>query len=276
MKKIIGLVLACVMVMTLFAGCGSKKNEDVLKVAMDLKFPPFTYMDDNGKPAGLEVEIANAFGEYLGRKVEIVNTDFSMLIPSLETGEVDIVINDMTIKEERKEKVDFSTPYLYGRTLALLNKDWASKNNITENTTPEELFKKNGRVVGLVGTISVSVPQSYGVEVKEITEIASALMEINNGTADILVGANTIIGDHSAYPNTTQIYWGIPNVSESAMAVKKGNTELLEKANAFIATMYEKDGLYSKLASKYDKAVGEYLKDDTLGLDYIINKPEGK
>ena len=274
MKKIIGAVLTCTLCMVLAVGCGNKKEDDSLKVAMDLKFPPFTYMDDSGQPAGLEVEIASAFAEYLGREVEIVNTDYSMLITALETGEVDIVINDMTIKEEHKEKVDFSTPYLYGRTLALLNNDWAAANNITENTTPEELFKKNGRVVGLIGTISVSVPQSYGVEVKEMTEIASAIMEINNGTADILVGANTIIGDHYAYPNTTQIYWGIPDVSESAMAVKKGNTELLEKANAFIATMYEADGLYSKLAPEYDKEVGEYLKDDSLGLNYIINKPE--
>ncbi len=274
MKKILVLLLACLLMMTLFVGCGNTKNNESLKVAMDLKFPPFTYMDDDGNPAGLEAEIAQAFGEYLGRKVEIINTDFSMLITALETGEADIVINDMTIKEERKEKVDFSTPYLYGRTLALLNKDWAAENNITEDTTPEELFSKGARVVGLAGTISVSVPQSYGVQVNEMTEIASALMEINNGTADILVGANTIIGDHTAYPDTTQIYWGIPDVSESAMAVKKGNTELLEKANAFIATMYEADGLYSKLAPKYDKAIGEYLQDENLGLNYIINKPE--
>lgn len=272
MKKIISLTMVSILFLTMLTGCQSKK-EDVLKVGMDLKFPPFTYMDDNSKPAGLEVDIANALGEYLGKKVEIVNTDFSMLIPALDTGEIDIVINDMTIQKERKEKVDFSSPYIYGRTLALLNKDWAAKNNITDKTTPEELFSKGGRVVGLVGTISVTVPQSYGVEVKEMTEIASALMEINNGTADILVGADTIIGDHYAYPDTTQIYWGMPEVSESAMAVKKGNSELLEKANDFIATMYEKDGLYSKLAPKYDKAIGEYLKDDSLGLDYIINKP---
>ena len=80
---------------------------------MDLKFPPFTEMDENGNSRGIEVDIAKAFGDYLGREVEIINTDFSMLIPALETGEADIVICDMTVNEERKEVVDFSEPYLY-------------------------------------------------------------------------------------------------------------------------------------------------------------------
>ena len=150
-----------------------------------------------------------------------------MLITALETGEADVVISDMAVKEERKEKVDFSDPYRYGRTLALVNKDFAQENNITNDMSPEEFFSIEGeRIVGLSGTISVSVPQSYGAQVEEVTEIASALMEINQNTADVLVGANTILGDHAANPDTTIVYEGIKEYSQSAMAVKKGNTEL--------------------------------------------------
>lgn len=141
----------------------------------------------------IEVDIAKAFGDYLGREVEIINTDFSMLIPALETGEADIIICDMTVNEERKEVVDFSEPYLYGRTLALVGKDFAVRNNVTDEMKPEDFFAiKDARYVGLAGTISVSVPQSYGIPVEEITDVASGLMEINNGTADVFVGANTI------------------------------------------------------------------------------------
>lgn len=279
MKKQIKLLLTIILVFILATGCAksTSKNEDntnePLKVAMDLKYPPFTSMDEKGNPQGLEVDIAKALGEYLGRQVEIINTDFSMLIPALETGEVDIVISDMSIKEERKEKVDFSTPYLYSRTLALVNKDFAQKNNISEMTEEEFFAISDAKFVGLAGTISVSVPQSYGVDVKEITEIAPGLMEVSKGTSDVLVGANTIIGDHYAYENTTEIYWGIKQYSQSAMAVKKGNTELLEKANEFIKTMYEPGGFYMEAGNKYDKAIGEYLKDPSLGLEYKIYPP---
>lgn len=104
--------------------------------------------------------------------------------------------------------------------------------------------------------------------------MASGLMEINNGTADVFVGANTIIGNHDAYPDTTEIYWGIKEYSQSAMAVKKGNTELLDQANAFVKTMYEDGGFYKTAGDKYDEAIHNYLKDDSLGLDFIIYPPK--
>ncbi|MGI6006534.1 MAG: transporter substrate-binding domain-containing protein [Ruminococcus sp.] len=284
MKKIWRFFIAAMLLTGLLGGCGpssasaeeQKTGEEPLKVAMDLKFPPFTGTDENGDPEGLEVDIAYALGEYLGRDIEIVNTDFSMLITALETGEADVVISDMTVKEERKEKVDFSEPYLYGRTLALVNKEFAQKNGITDEMTPEEFFSIDGeRVVGLAGTISVSVPQSYGVEVEEVTEVASALMEINQNKADVLVGANTILGDHAANADTTVVYGGIKEYSQSAMAVKKGNTQLLEQLNAFIETMYENGGFYTEAGDKYDAAIGEYLQDENKGLEYVIYPPEG-
>ncbi|MBY0757707.1 transporter substrate-binding domain-containing protein [Sellimonas caecigallum] len=284
MKKKAGVLMAAVLMLGVLGGCASSSEEsgrnpqerEPLKVAMDLKFPPFTGTDENGDPEGLEVDIAYALGEYLDRDIEIVNTDFSMLITSLETGEADVVISDMSIKEERKEKVDFSEPYLYGRTLALVDKDFAEKNHVTNDMTPEEFFSIEGeRVVGLAGTISVSVPQSYGVEVEEVTEIASALMEINQNTADVLVGANTILGDHAANKDTTIVYEGIKEYSQSAMAVKKGNTELLEQLNSFIKSMYEDGGFYMEAGEKYDEAIGEYLQDESKGLEYRIYPPEG-
>lgn len=276
MKKRLSLIMTMLLSMILMIGCSSEEenNENVLKVGMDLKFPPFTYMDENSNPAGLEVDIAYALGEYIGKEVEIVNTDYSMLIPALDQGEIDIVINDMSIKEERKEKVDFSDPYMYGRTLALVNKDFYEKNNISEDMTAEEFFKIDGaRFVGLSGTIGTSVPQSYGVEVNEVTEVASGLMEIKNATADIWIGADTIRGDHASLSDETMIYENIPGASETAMAVKKGNTELLTKVNEFIATMYEDGGLYDTLAPKYDSLIGEYLQDSSLGLEYKTTKP---
>ena len=117
MKKITGVFVSILMAVLILAGCSgqggsAQSGEAPLKVAMDLKFPPFTEMDENGNPKGIEVDIAKAVGDYLGREVEIINTDFSMLIPALEMGEADIIICDMTVNEERKEVVDFSEPYL--------------------------------------------------------------------------------------------------------------------------------------------------------------------
>jgi len=52
----------------LFTGCGrEKKSNNILRVGIDLKYPPFMYIDDTGNPAGFEVDLAYAFGKYLGR-----------------------------------------------------------------------------------------------------------------------------------------------------------------------------------------------------------------
>ena len=59
------------------------------------------------------------------------------------------------------------------------------------------------------------------------------------------------------------------------MAVKKGNTELLEQLNAFIQTMYEDGGFYMEAGDKYDDAIGEYLQDDSKGLEYLIYPTKG-
>lgn len=277
-KKTLILFIMTLIIATLSA-CSSttSSKDDVLKVGIDLKYPPFMYLDESGEPQGLEVDLAYAFGDYIGKEVEIINTDFSMLISSLETGEIDIIISDMSINEERKEKVDFSYGYRYGRTLALVNKEFYEKYNITDDMSVEEFFGiEEMKVIGLSGTISVSVPRSYGKEITEITEIASGIMEVTSGNYHVLVGANTIIGDHAANKDTTEIYYGIPEYSTSAFAVKKGNTELLNQANKFIATLYEEGGLYEQLKEKYDDAVGEFLKDENLGLSYIVNEPNEK
>lgn len=276
MKKIICIVLVLVVMTTMFVGCSSKETEnlnkeDVLKVGVDLKFYPFMYLDDEGNPSGFEVDIAYAFGEYIGQEVEIVNTDFSMLIPALETGDVDILISDMSATTDRELKADFTKPYRYGRTLALVNKDFAIEHNITSDMVETDFFAIDGiKFAGLAGTIAVTVPREFGAEVVEYTEIASALMEVTSGSADAIIGASTIYGDHAANKETTIVYDGITIFSSSSFAVKKGDTELLEKANEFIDSMYDEDGFYEKAGTKYDEKIGEFMQNDALGLDYII------
>ena len=285
MKKRFCYLLAWTMLTFLLVGCGnqttaqpaeSPSDSAPLKVGMQLTFPPFATLNDTGKPAGIEVDIANALGEHLNRPVEIVETSFELFIPALETGQVDIIICDMSIKEERKEKVDFSDPYLYNPTLGLVNKDFAAKHHITDEMSEKDFFAINDtRFVGMTGTIAVSIPESFGHNVTSFAEIAPALKEIENGTADVLIGANTIIRDHASMPDKTLIYSGISEYSESAMAVKKGNAALLEQVNAFIKNMYQPGGFYRNAVENktYDAAIGDYLQDDTKTLEYVIYPP---
>ncbi len=297
MKKKLSLVIAIMMLMFVVVGCaadatgqdstavsgaasgvasGAPVEGGVLRVGMDLKFPPFSYIDDSGAPAGFEPMIAAAFAEYLGMEVEIVDTDFSLLIPALQTGDVDILIADMSYTEEREQNADFSDPYRYTQSLALVNRAYAEANNITDDMPVEEFFALTGQdFIGLAGTFGVMVPQQYGAEVEEVTEIGIGILEVANGQATSLVASNEIHQFHAQNPDTTIVYSGIGNWSGSCFVVKTGNAELLASSNEFIASMYAEGGFYDQIREEYDAVIAEFLQNDEYGLDYIIQQPEG-
>ncbi|MFP4287545.1 MAG: transporter substrate-binding domain-containing protein [Candidatus Izemoplasmataceae bacterium] len=269
MKKLL-LVSTLFLGIFLLAACG-RSDEDVLRVGMDLRYPPFETIEDD-EPIGISVDVAEAFGEYIGREVEIVNTQFGSLIPALNSGEIDIIIASMSITEERAEVVDFSDPYFYFKIISLVNKDFADDNDITEDTTTEELLAiEEAQYVGIASQVSASIPQSLGKDVSEAVDLNTAVNEISQGTGDILLMSSfPVTNGHRANPDTTVVVWDPFESSPIGMAVAKGNDELLEQANAFIATMDEPGGLYETLSAKWDPEVSALL--ERYGLEFFINE----
>ena len=283
MKKqitLIGIILLLAIILINYSDKKSISKENVqntLKVGIDLKFPPFMFENDDNIASGFEPDLARAFGDYLNMDVKIINTDFSMLIPALQTGAVDIVISDISITPERMEKVDFSDGYRYGRTPVLISKNFYEENNITDEMSAKDFFNiPMAKFIGLSGTVGTIIPSHYGIEASEATEIGTAVMEIVTGQSDALVGSYVIFGDHNANKDTTELYLGIRDATPSGFAVKKGNTYLLTKSNEFIATLYQKGGLYEQLAAKYNSEIKKVFFNTELGLEYITSKPKTK
>jgi len=243
-----------------------------LRVGMDLRYPPFETLNLESEPEGISVDIALAFGEFLGREVEIVNTNFASLIPSLNSGEIDIIIASMSITEEREQSVDFSDPYFFFKIISLVNKDFADENNITEDSTVEDLLAIDNAVYsGIASQVSATIPESYGKEVIISTNLGTAVESVVQGTADILLmSANPVVDGNRANPNTTIVVWDSFVSSPIGMAVQQGNTELLNQANAFIATFSQTDGLYEVLADKWDAEIIEGL--GRYGLEFFITE----
>jgi polar amino acid transport system substrate-binding protein len=100
------------MLALLGVSCSSKPATKELVVGMDLSYPPFETIDQNGKPAGISVGIAQALADYLGRPLRIENIPFVGLMPSLQNGRIDCIISSMTDTPERRQAISFSDPYL--------------------------------------------------------------------------------------------------------------------------------------------------------------------
>src|SRR5438093_13476263 len=98
----------------LFAGTAAPAEESVW--AADAEGgAPYTFPDPRN-PAhiiGFEVDLANALAARMGRNARFVQNQWDGLVPGLERGEYDVVINGLEITPERAEKISFSNPYFY-------------------------------------------------------------------------------------------------------------------------------------------------------------------
>ena len=178
----------------------------------------------------------------------------------------------MSITEEREQAVDFTDPYFYFKIISLLNKDFADANDLDQDSTVEDLLAiENAQYVGIIGQVSTTIPESYDKEVTDAADLGTAVESVAQGFTDVLfMSANPVVDGYNANPEDTIVLWDAVQSSPIGMAVKEGNTELLEQANAFIDTFADEGGLYDQLSEDWDALLLEEL--GRYGLEFYINQ----
>ena len=250
MKRFFCITLAALMLLTLISGCGEKKNEegaDALIVAMELAYPPFEAKDNNGDPAGVSIDIARAFGEYLGREVIIENTAWEGLIPSLQTGKADMVISSMTITDARRETVDFSDPYA-NAILALLVNINAGVESIDDlNAAGMKIAVKTGSTGHTYA--EKNLPEA---ELVPLADESACVLEVSQGKADAFIYDQLTIYRNwqSNLTTTNAVFIPFQNAEQWGAAFQNGNTELVNQFNAFLKE-YRANGGFDEVTEKY-------------------------
>ena len=228
----------CMMTLLLLAGGCARRSSDTLVVGMELAYPPFEMTDEKGLPAGVSVDLANALGTYLGKKVVIENTSFDGLIPSLKTGRIDLIISSMTATPERALSVDFSEPYLK-TGLCLLVSSKSGLGSIEECDQP-------GKTVAVKkGTTG----QAYAAEhikkaqVLALDKEAACVLEVTQGKADAFIyDQMSVFKNWQRNQDSTRALLNPFRQESWAVAVRKGNLELLKQVNAFLADYRARGG----------------------------------
>ncbi len=123
-----------------------------LKVATEGNYAPFSYHDDSGRLAGFDVEIAQALCQQMQSDCEIQAIAWEALIPSLESGEVDMIVASMARTPEREQRVAFSDYYYQSHSV------FAGKLGIAADTSPEALAGLRMAIIG--GTIQADFAQT--------------------------------------------------------------------------------------------------------------------
>jgi len=192
-RKMLTVAVMATLVLALVAACG-KKNEETatqgqgqtsgkkLVVGTDTSFVPFEFLNtDTGAYEGFDIDLWAAIAAELGLDYELKPMDFNGLIPALQSGSLDAALAGMTIKDERKEKVDFAIPYYDAGLLILVRADNEDIHGV------EDLQGK------IVATKSSTTSFDYlkaldGIkEIKPFPNIDGAYMELISHGADAVV-----------------------------------------------------------------------------------------
>jgi polar amino acid transport system substrate-binding protein len=219
------------------------------KVGTEASFPPFEYVE-NGQYVGFDIDLIKEIGKLKGFDVEVIDISFDSLIPSLTTGNIDIIAAGMTITEDRQKVVDFTIPYYSGDQSILVRKD--SDFDITV------LFgnHKIGVQTGTTGDLWVTehLSDKNIIPKKNITRYDTfnfAVRDLVNKNIDAIVLDNPV-AERFTKTDPVKIVGIIKTEESYGMAVKKGNKELLNLLNSGIQEL-QKNGKLDELIEKYFK-----------------------
>ncbi|MBA3816808.1 MAG: transporter substrate-binding domain-containing protein [Parachlamydiaceae bacterium] len=213
---------------------------------MELSYPPFEMVCNDGDPCGISVDIAFAFGKFIERQIQIQNIPFVGLIPSLKNDSVDLIISSLTVTEERKRAIDFSDPYATIGLCLLININ-SKVNNI------QEANQKGKIIVVKSGTSGEIYAKKYLTTaiVRVLDKEAMCILEIIQGKADgFIYDQLSVYINWKKNPTTTRVNLNPFQKENWAFGVRKNNNELIAKLNNFIKKFREEGG-FDKLADRY-------------------------
>lgn len=232
MKKIMSLVLVGAVAFSITA-CGGKKSEsDTLIVGTEAGFAPYEYMKGN-EVVGIDMDIAKAIADEMGKELKIKNMEFDGALASVASGKVDFVAAGVSINEKRKKTMDFSHEYVNSTEVIVVN----GKNPAISGAVKGESL--NGKVVAVQqGNIADSwvsdEEKCKPKEVKRYTKFAQASEDLKNNKVDCIVMDKYPAEKLVAENKELKILDGVLFEDKYAIAVKKGNKELLDEINKVI------------------------------------------
>lgn len=274
MKKILCLMLAMLMCAMCFVGCGKTEadnttasSEDTtvstedtttaseettapeakktLTMATNAEFPPYESYEGT-EIVGIDAEVAAAIAEKLGMELVIEDMKFDSIISSVVSGGADMAMAGLTVTDERKESVDFSVSYATGIQSVIV------KSGSDIKTLDDLAGKKIG--VQLTTTGDIYASDDYGDDnVIKYNKGADAVLALVGGDIDAVIidnqPAKVFVEQNAGLEILPTEY----AVEEYAIAVKKGNTELLDQINGALEALIA-DGTVDAIVAKYISA----------------------
>ncbi|MFQ7242509.1 transporter substrate-binding domain-containing protein [Agathobaculum sp.] len=267
-KKLLALLLAGAMSASLLAGCGggntnATENTDSntaenTETESDLayvqekgtlvvgitEFEPMDYQNADGEWIGFDADMAKAFAKSLGVTAEFQVIDWDNKVMELDGKTIDVVWNGMTLTDEVTSAMECTNAYCNNAQVVIVPSDVADQYQDVDSVKGLSFAVESG-------SAGMAEVQALGATYTEVSDQATALMEVASGTSDAAVidslMAAAMVGEGTSYADLT--YTVGLNSEEYGVGFRKGS-DLAEKLNEFFKTSYD-DGTMMQIAEQY-------------------------
>lgn len=263
-KKILGMIVLTTMLVSLLAACGTKEDntgtggadtsqgDNTIIVGTEAGFAPFEYMEGNSV-VGVDMDIAKAIADSLGKELVIKNMDFDSALLAVQNGTVDFVAAGVSVTEERLEVMDFTNDYAESIVVVVVNKN---------NPAVSSIEDLNGKIIGVQqGNVAdfYIEDEVKAKEIKRYTKFAQASEDLKNEKIDCIV-MDKAPAEELVASNKNLVILADADGNGSilfedkfAIAVKKGNSDLLNQINAVIQKLKDE----GKIEEFFDKHISK-------------------
>ncbi|GFO53529.1 histidine kinase [Geomonas sp. Red276] len=224
---------------------GGSSQKKTVCVGGDFNYPPYEFIDKDGKPAGFNVDLTRAIADVMGLNVKIRLGHWSDMRKGLETGEIDIV-QGMAYSPERTSEVDFSSPHAQ-----LYQSIWVRKDQRGIRSV-EDLHGKT--VIVMRNSIMHDFMNRFDPDASLVLTdtLAEALKLLNDGKYDCAL-VSRLTGKYLQKELGLKRITPVPQpimVHPYGFAVKKGNLELLGKFNEGLAIL-KRTGQFKDIQARW-------------------------
>ena len=254
MKKVLALVLALVMALSLVACGGNNNNEGddgkkTFVMGIDPEYPPFSYLDENGEYAGFDVEICKAACDLLGWDFKVFGVNWEQKLVQLDAKECDCVWSGMTILDSMKDAgYVISAPY-YDNTQVIMVKEGSDIKSSADlagkvvavqlGTSGESLLK--GDLADMAATFD---------ELTTCDSFLKCFTELDSNGVDAVFVDKPVAESYAAKNEGFTIIDENLGAEQYGIAFRADDAELCASIEDAVAKLVE-NGTYAEIAAKY-------------------------